>query len=738
VRTVTGPELTQLLSATSFNVYTRVWVANADGTWKNLTSLSGFDFLLDLEVDVDIDQPVAEAIVHLKRDIGALSLSPFREDSALNRRDDGVTYANLIDPGRDFYIETAIAAPGVGPSNWKEIFAGIIDSVDAATDVLEFRGRDLGAYIADAWFSDAVARTWDGVPIEEVIQSTLDEGGMDGRVTTVALFTPTSPDFLITAFKYDIEPVLDAVVRLAQVIGWDVRYRYDDTTLSWRFTFQDPDRTKSVPDATIGPSQYLDVTDLKLDRTNVRNSVTVEWGPPNARRSMLYEDGVSISRFKKRPVVLKESSDSAIDSADESDALGAAVLADLAWPKAEQSIEMLYFWPVELQDLYRFTANGVHYSVNEDLAVVRYRHMLGRNGGKEHRTLLDVRGAPSGGYALWLARAAKPRDPTYGTPVPTIGPVTTEGTARDGHAEAAMHIPIRFEPNTAQVLIYASEAPFDPANPPPAPELDANSLSATVLRHEGQIAAAVDWLTEVDISTTFGFARRIIALPVGPTGIRGIPFIAHALCEDTGTAPTAPPDSLNVVVSVVAGVPQAVLTWANGDIAAETRVWRNGIVLTRVDPGVNTLTDIGIATDREYDYKVQHIRDAQTSEYAGFAGVVSGSPTLAAPTWVGGYPQNGGYDSPLLIPPPNGLVRIRVSNPDPAAETWIYINNQDAIGGVYTVATILSPGVTTVTLNAADMPGSPTDHPRWFYLEAHRAGYTTSAASSIETASFSN
>jgi hypothetical protein len=59
----------------------------------------------------------------------------------------------------------------------------------------------------------------------------------------------------------------------------------------------------------------------------------------------------------------------------------------------------------------------------------------------------------------------------------------------------------------------------------------------------------------------------------------------------------------------VSGVPQAVLTWANGDVAAETRVWRNGIVLTRVAPGVNTLTDIGIATDREYDYKVQHIRE---------------------------------------------------------------------------------------------------------------------------------
>jgi hypothetical protein len=161
-------------------------------------------------------------------------------------------------------------------------------------------------------------------------------------------------------------------------------------------------------------------------------------------------------------------------------------------------------------------------------------------------------------------------------------------------------------------------------------------------------------------------------------------------------------------------------------------------MLKRVAAGVNTLVDIGIATDREYDYKVQHIRDAQTSEFAGFEGVVSGSPALAAPTWVGGYPQNGGYDSDVLIPPPNGLVKIRVTNPDPAAETWVYINNQDLIGGVYTVATILAPGVTTVTLNAADMPGAPTNSPRWFYLEAHRAGYTTSPASSIETATFSN
>jgi hypothetical protein len=83
-------------------------------------------------------------------------------------------------------------------------------------------------------------------------------------------------------------------------------------------------------------------------------------------------------------------------------------------------------------------------------------------------------------------------------------------------------------------------------------------------------------------------------------------------------------------------------------------------------------------------------------------------------------------------------VNIRVNNPDPAAETWIYINNQDAHRRRVHRGDDPVAGVTTVTLNAADMPGSPTDHPRWFYLEARRAGYTTSPASSIETASFSN
>jgi hypothetical protein len=258
---------------------------------------------------------------------------------------------------------------------------------------------------------------------------------------------------------------------------------------------------------------------------------------------MLYEDGVSISRFKKRPIVLKESSDSAIDSEDESDALGAAVLSDLAWPKAEQSIEMLYFWPVELQDLYRFTANGVHYSVNEDLAVVRYKHLLGRNGGKEHRTLTRC----ARRAVRRLRAVARARREAARSDVRHAGAddrachdrrhrARRQRRSRDAHSDS-----LRAEHGAGPHLRERSA--IRSGRPPPAPELDANSLAATVLRHEGEIAAAVDWLTEVDISTTFGFARRIIALPVGPTGIRGTPFMAHALCEDTGTAPTAPPDS---------------------------------------------------------------------------------------------------------------------------------------------------------------------------------------------------
>ena len=690
MRSATAPELALLLGGL-FNVHVRVWVANADGTWKNTSALSGFDFLEEVEIDVDIDQPISEAVVRFKRDIGALSLAPFREDSILNRKDDGVTYANLIDPGRDIFIETAVVAIGAAPipSDWKNMFLGIIDSVDSASDTLEVRARDLGAYIADAWFFEKTARTWDGgIALETAIQQILDEGGMDGRVTTVTLFTPVSPSYQVTQFGYDREPVLEGVTRLAQVIGWDVRYRWDSGTSSWRFTLQDPDRTKTIPDVTIGASQYIDVETLAIDRSEVRNSVTVKWGPNTVggRIAKLYEDGVSISRFRTRSIVIEEASDSAINTEAEADALAAAVLADLANPKAEQAIEMLYFWPVELQDLQRFSPNGVHYNVAQDLAVVRYRHVLGRNGGTEHRTIVQVRGKPAGSYLKWIGRSANPVLPTEKDPI------------------LAMKLVRRPSTNDTQVDldVYVADST-------PAPE------AAIVVKATGQGVAAVvaeDGQQSAVLGSRGTMIREPRNLTLAPWQIGGAGTTTYEAAE------VAPDGTLGVskITDTFSGGFYRYQKLADGDfngVEFTARVWlRTSIPGVTVNFGVldQGHTAAGsvvptyksvVTTDAAWHlYEVTGTADHTTSSIHGYVQVIAaGSHAFV---W---YPHivRGTIEPSTTDLETTDFVRFRVTKPDrQATATNIALESDTLASAPWIVGSGITP-----TENAATFNGVP-------------------------------
>jgi hypothetical protein len=140
-------------------------------------------------------------------------------------------------------------------------------------------------------------------------------------------------------------------------------------------------------------AQYIDVVSLEIDRTTVRNDVKVFFGPVltdgYSRAVAAASDGTSAARYGARNIIIQEDTSSAIDTQAEADTMAAAILADLKDPKAEQSIEMLYYWPVEVTDLHRYSANGVHYNANQDLAVVRIRHVLGgwRWHAAPHRSL---------------------------------------------------------------------------------------------------------------------------------------------------------------------------------------------------------------------------------------------------------------------------------------------------------------------------------------------------------------
>lgn len=414
MRATTAGELT-ILAATTRLITQRVKVKNGSGTFIDLSS-----WVESVRIEQDIDQPIAGCTVEFRRDSGTtLSLAPLRTDSTLNRLDNGVDYSPQLDLNRVITVEEATTPIGTAPvaADYKLLFHGTIDTVNFERSPVVCSCRDLGAPLVDRWIEAVAIYGSDvGVALETVMQQILDAifgGGF------VPLYTPVSPSYVVApAYIQQKQSMMDAQYALAQLPGWDVRYRWDDGTSTFRFTLAQPPRTKTVPDYTFGPSAYFDVTRLELDLTNVKNVITVSYydTASNARLEVTVSDTTSITKYGRRYFFIQEPDGSPISANAEATTMANAALSDLKEPKAEFEVDAPFFWPGDLWDLYRFPTNTVHFNSNQDWAVVSITHSLSRN---KHRTILRVRGQPAGGYTSWIYRE-------QGVPTPRPGEVGPE------------------------------------------------------------------------------------------------------------------------------------------------------------------------------------------------------------------------------------------------------------------------------------------------------------------------
>jgi hypothetical protein len=424
VRTATAAELLTLALLTR-TVTVRVKVANGSGTMVDLSS-----WYEGITRNEDVDQPVAGATVEFTRASGVLqTLSPLRTDSTLNRLDDGVTYSPEIDLVRAITIEVATTPVGVLPSgsDFKLKFKGTTATVNFASNPIVVDCRDEGGLLVDRWVETLQSYgSGPGVALETVMQSIHDNVLGAG---IVPVWTPVSPVYLISpAYQQQLQSVMDADVALAQLPGWDVRYRWDDGTGAFRFKLSQPDRTKVIPDYTFGPNGYFDVSSLELSELDIRNVIILSYPEPGNRATITVTDSASITKYRRRPLLITEGDTSPINSSGEATTMANAALADLKDPKAEMEIVLPFFWPGELGDYYRFSANGVHFNTDQDWAVVSITDDLSPG---RHETRIKVRGKPAGQYLTWLGRGPRGGSPgspngTAVPPVPFIRPLNTE------------------------------------------------------------------------------------------------------------------------------------------------------------------------------------------------------------------------------------------------------------------------------------------------------------------------
>lgn len=392
------------IAASNRKTSAKLLLENPDGAMVDMGNLEGVNWLDGVEISESADQPIKGAVLSLKREVGALSLSPFMEGSEINR-DGADDFAPFINPGRRFEVQIATMEAGDTPASedWAVFARGKLDTPNIGLPQISISARDYGAVLNDRSIIEAdeinygdVEAEWPTLEevAEEIANEVLDEGEFDLKVVG-------DPDFAIPKRVQSPGSLLEALMALFSLIGWDFRYLWDDEEEEFLPTLYEPARESTASLHTFGPGDYYVIPSLTLDQTGIRNVCIVMYTDgAGAEQSVRVEREASIDEFGELVMVLDER-DGPIQNEAQAEALAEAALSDTNAPPVALEVEMPIFWPAEIGDIYTFSANGKHFDTDQKYALFAYTHRL---FGDQRRTVMQLRGKPSGGYLRWLDR----------------------------------------------------------------------------------------------------------------------------------------------------------------------------------------------------------------------------------------------------------------------------------------------------------------------------------------------
>jgi hypothetical protein len=308
---------------------------------------------------------------------------------------------------------TAVVTDPHPGGDWIEVFNGIVQEVEwAREDEIALHAHDRGArLLAHTMVNDVVL---DNMTLEAGLSYLMQTNG----VHDVPLYTPTSPNRMITNVRVQRKSLLNAMRDLAHEIGWEVRYKYD-TNGVFRLTLYRPSPPNSVPVQQFGPSDYRDISRLNVSLAPVRTVVRINYNDINSRSDehvlspslsdvVMPAPGTPIAQYGARLYERTFDAGSNIRMRVEAQTLADIIRADIEEVYADKEVEMWLWWPAEPSDYYGFDGNNVHYDSIQNHGVVAIRHRMERG---EAWTNLQTRGKPVVFYRTWLREEDGPYDP---------------------------------------------------------------------------------------------------------------------------------------------------------------------------------------------------------------------------------------------------------------------------------------------------------------------------------------
>ena len=393
-------EQEDVLFSNHYRVDVKLQVNTSRGStdYNDLRDLAGANWISRIEIERSMDNSAGSFKAWLVREVSSSqSIAPLRNDSTLNQTSTGGP-RSLIDVGREAKIWVSTVPASCSLLDWQLVFEGEIDSWDARSNPMLVRGRDQAGVLLDQWIepSTIILGASTGTPVETVIQTILTDHSTPAPTLTV----PASPGFAVIPYTQAAQPVMHACKALADLPGWDIRYRWSTTNSTFELTFYEPSRSSTTPDSTFDASRYVRLPRVVLARDDIRNVVKVWYQSSTVatdaakKRSVEVESTASQEKYGRRWMELTEASSSYLTKSSEATDLANSILSDYQDPEVEQEVDMHLFWPVELNDLYRFEPNDVHYEASQDLAVKAFRHEISQD---RHRTVMRLSGKPIAG-----------------------------------------------------------------------------------------------------------------------------------------------------------------------------------------------------------------------------------------------------------------------------------------------------------------------------------------------------
>lgn len=435
------------------------------GVFVDLCNLDGRDFVLSGNWGEESDTGPADAQIVVQREHFYRTLSPLMATSI---------YTGYIDLGRIIRIHTAVMPLGVPPqsSDFELMFSGNVVAIDLGgkKSLMKLGCLDDAGVVQDAFIEvQNIYGTPSGDDIENVMQDILDDHVNTSPGVPYTLNVPSSPGFATLEYQQTKTHVMEALRTLADLVGWDVRMRFDSGSGTFKLTLFVPDRSPSGVDHTFNVDTYNDITKLSQTLDAIRNAVAVIFENSlnnDERTKVTVTDAGSISQFGRRYMEITEGSSSQIDTPTEATAMATAAVNDLKLPGADQGVSMPYFWPAEVGDFYRFEANGVHYDSDLDAGVSSVRHSFTQTS---IGTVLATRGKPATGVDRWLAKEARAGNAPGANLLPPDAAGTISATPGVGSVLVQYDEPT--DPEWATSEVYADTSaisvPTYPAKPSP-------------------------------------------------------------------------------------------------------------------------------------------------------------------------------------------------------------------------------------------------------------------------------